>query len=69
MNDIGKNINLFFENRLLNKKELALKLNCSVGHISNLVSKGYIPYLKIGDLVRFDPKKILHWLAPLPVRK
>lgn len=48
--------------RLLTYEQLAHALQLSPGTLRNWVSQQYIPYVKIGRAVRFDPVAIQHWL-------
>ena len=50
------------EKNLLNFKETASFLNIKESHLRGLIFKRKIPFLKIGRLLRFDPKKLLNWL-------
>ncbi len=43
---------------LIDIKKLASRLGDSVRHIRRLVATKRIPYLKVGQLVRFDPDEI-----------
>jgi excisionase family DNA binding protein len=38
----------------LTKKQAAERLNCSTGHIDNLIAEGRLAAAKIGRLVRID---------------
>ncbi len=42
--------------------DVARELGCSVRLVQKLVSKGQIPYAKIGRLVRFSRVQISDWL-------
>jgi hypothetical protein len=46
---------------LVDKQTLARLLTCSAGHIDNLRKKG-LPFVPVGDAVRFDPAEVLAWL-------
>ena len=39
---------------LIDKKEAAKRLKCTTRHIDNLVSRGDITKIKVGELCRFD---------------
>lgn len=47
---------------LLTDKELALFFNCSTQLIHKLKNNGKIPFIKIGYLVRYNPKDVLNAL-------
>ena len=52
------------DRHLLNAKELAAKLRCSVRHVYRLSDAGRMPRpLKLGALVRWDPASIDHWIT------
>jgi excisionase family DNA binding protein len=42
--------------------ELAAHLSVSVRHVRRLVAERRIPYVKWGNLLRFDPDQISDWL-------
>jgi excisionase family DNA binding protein len=42
--------------------EIADHLGVSVRHVRRLVSERRIPYLKWGNLLRFDPSEVSAWL-------
>lgn len=46
---------------LLDRKELAKKMRCSVSQVENLKDSGVIPYLKVQGMVRY------HWPSVLLV--
>jgi excisionase family DNA binding protein len=48
--------------RLWTVKQVASYLQCSAGHIYNLVCKKDIPYKKRGRILRFVPEEIYDWL-------
>ena len=50
---------------LLDIEDVATRLNISVRHVRRLVAERRIPYLKLGNLLRFDPQQINDWLAGL----
>ena len=50
---------------LLDVQDLAARLNISVRHVRRLVAERRIPYLKLGNLLRFDPGQINDWLEGL----
>lgn len=45
--------------QFLTDKELAMFLNCSTQLIHKLKDNGKIPFIKIGYLVRFNPKDVV----------
>jgi len=47
---------------LLTYEQMAQILQVSPGTLRNWVSQGFIPHIKIGRAVRFDPKVIEAWL-------
>ncbi len=49
--------------RLLDIHEIADHLGVSVRHVRRLVAERRIPYVKWGNLLRFDPEQISDWLA------
>lgn len=49
------------ENRLLNKSELAERLNVSISTISNMQNEG-LPSVKLLTSVRFEYAEVLEWL-------
>jgi excisionase family DNA binding protein len=48
--------------RLLDVEEIAEFLRVKPGTIYQWTHEGYIPYIKIGKLLRFRRSKILKWL-------
>lgn len=46
---------------MLNKEELAEKLNISVSMVNKLITQG-LPHFKIGKSIRFDLKEVKKWL-------
>jgi excisionase family DNA binding protein len=44
---------------LIDKKEAAKRLKCTTRHIDNLVSRGDITKIKVGELCRFDWNDVL----------
>ena len=48
--------------RLLTYDQLADALQVSQGTLRNWVSQQYVPHVKIGRAVRFDPRAIEEWL-------
>ena len=48
--------------RLLTYKQLADALQVSPGTLRNWVSQQYIPHVKLGRAVRFDPRTVEQWL-------
>ena len=53
---------------LLNIKQLAEKLNMSEKTLYNYVADQKIPYVKISNLVRFDPQEIESWIKKRSVK-
>ena len=51
-----------FEN-LLTTRDLSQWLNVSEAFVRDQVFYRRIPYVKVGRLVRFDPKRIQEWLT------
>jgi excisionase family DNA binding protein len=43
-------------------EELAALLNCSKGKLYAMVKGGRIPYIKVGSMIRFDPKSTSSWI-------
>jgi excisionase family DNA binding protein len=50
------------ETALLSKKDAARFLNVSVRTIANWMTRGYLPFYRIGKIVRFRQKDILDYL-------
>lgn len=48
---------------LLDIAEVADHLGVSVRHVRRLVAERRIPYVKWGNLLRFNPNEISNWLA------
>jgi len=48
--------------QLLTYEQLAEALQVSPGTLRNWVSQQYVPHVKIGRVVRFDPSAIDNWL-------
>jgi excisionase family DNA binding protein len=49
--------------RLVDIGEVAVHLGVSVRHVRRLVAERRIPYVKWGNLLRFDPLEVSSWLA------
>lgn len=49
--------------RLLTPKQLSELLQVKLATIYKWAHYGYIPFVKIGDLVRFKEKKVEEWLV------
>jgi excisionase family DNA binding protein len=47
---------------LIDVDTLAHHLGVTVHHVRRLVQERRIPHLKVGVLVRFDPREIVRWL-------
>ncbi len=47
---------------LLTIDQLAVHLGVTPRHVRRLISERRLPFLKVGRLVRFDPKGIAQWL-------
>jgi excisionase family DNA binding protein len=43
-------------------EELASLLNCSRGKLYKMVNSGRIPYIRVGSMIRFDPKSTSAWI-------
>ena len=50
---------------LLDVDGVAARLNITVRHVRRLVAERRIPYLKLGNLLRFDPEEVDAWLLGL----
>jgi len=48
--------------RLLTYQQLAEALQISAGTLRNWVSEGFVPHIKLGRVVRFDPCEIERWI-------
>jgi hypothetical protein len=46
---------------LVDKQDLARQLGCSAAHIDHLRKRG-LPTVQVGQVVRFEPGKVLDWL-------
>ena len=44
---------------LIDKKEAAKRLKCTTRHIDNLVARGDIEKIKVGELCRFDWAEVM----------
>lgn len=55
--------------RILDKKEVALWLRCSVRQVDVLRSNENLPFRKLGGLVRFDAMEVLMWLKGRKLQK
>ncbi len=51
-----------FDKKIWRVKETARFLDCSVGHVYNLVMNEKIPMRKRGGLLFFIPREILDWV-------
>lgn len=51
-----------FDKRIWRVKDVARFLNCSVGHVYNLVAKEEIPNRKKGQLIFFIPDEVTQWI-------
>jgi excisionase family DNA binding protein len=56
--------------RLASVSEVAEQLGVSVRHLRRLVAGNRIPFIKLGRLIRFDPRELEAWLvgARVPAR-
>ena len=50
---------------LVDIETLAVRLGISARHVRRLVTERRIPFVKIGNLVRFDPADIARWVDGL----
>ncbi|HKO90007.1 MAG TPA: hypothetical protein VJU61_02580 [Polyangiaceae bacterium] len=50
---------------LVDKQDLARQLSCSAAHIDHLRKRG-LPWVPVGQTVRFEPAKVLDWLRQRP---
>ena len=46
---------------LVDKQDLARRLNVTAAHIDHLRGRG-LPWIPVGKLVRFEPAKVMEWL-------
>ena len=46
---------------LVDKQDLARQLGCSPSHVDHLRKQG-MPWVPVGQVVRFEPVKVLEWL-------
>lgn len=53
---------LLFKKRFWRIEDTASFLQCSVGHIYNLSSRGLIPKIKKGKFLVFIPEQIFEWV-------
>lgn len=53
---------LFYNKKIWRAKDVARFLQCSVGHVYNLVSDEKIPTRKKHGLLFFVPDEILNWI-------
>lgn len=51
------------KNRLINIHEVSAILGTAVNTIYSWVNQRKIPYVKVGRLLRFDPKDIESWIS------
>jgi len=58
----SSNINLLFNSQIWRVEDTAEYLQCSIGHVYNLVSEKKIPFRKKGRLLFFLPQEILQWI-------
>ncbi len=49
--------------KLLNRKDMAATLSMSVSTLDRLVSRGQIPYVKVGRTRKFSPEAVFSALA------
>jgi len=57
-----KDNSLLFDKPILKADEVARFLQCSVGHVYNLVNQRRIPFRKFGRMLRFIRSDILEWV-------
>ena len=53
--------NSLFNNQIWKAEDVASYLQCSVGHVYNLVNQKRIPYRKLGRLLRFFCWEVVEW--------
>ena len=54
--------------RLVDIATIAAHLDVSVRHVRRLVTERRIPYVKWGNLLRFDPTAVADWLSDREIR-
>ena len=47
---------------LIDSRQAATKLGCSVRHLDSQRAAGKVPFIKIGNLVRFSPTVLDEWI-------
>ena len=55
--------------RLLKEKQQAKELNCSLRHLINLRQKRLIPFIRLGQAIRYNPEDVQRALAKLTVKE
>lgn len=50
------------EEKIMNIKEIAMFLNCSVSTIRNLIRERKIPHFRVGMKIYFRKSVILNWI-------
>ena len=55
--------------KLLDIAQLSEMLNIKKKTIYDWTHKGTIPYIKLGGLIRFDPKEIEQWIKSKKVKR
>jgi hypothetical protein len=55
--------------RLLKEKQQAQELNCSLRHLINLRRKRLIPFIRLGQTIRYDPVAVEKALEKLTVKE
>ena len=47
---------------LIDSRQAAKKLGCSLRHLDSQRAAGKVPFIRIGNLVRFSPSALDHWI-------
>ena len=47
---------------LIDSRQAARKLRCSVRHLDSQRAAGNVPFIRIGNLVRFSPSALDEWV-------
>ena len=48
---------------LIDSRQAAKKLGCSVRHLDSQRADGKVPFIRIGNLVRFSPTALDEWIS------